>query len=567
MRPPWTLPPISMRSRVPFITCVRASRPTREKNAQDVIAKHRNGNPPLLHTLVAEAPPLFSEMLQRMMRVNPEERYADMAEVIQLLESFLGIAGEQGANSARNQHLIGLDAAYKTYYGNRLIQVRKGLAYAFLLFTLAALFWCVLNRSFETVGQVIGLVTLIPLGLFLLNGILTKSYLFRSVRNLFFGLGIKNGLLTLVGSLVFLSILYVVGWLETWCVYAVLSLGVAAVFEFGVLRPLRKARQAPLDQVRLVLRDLRMHGFSEEALHDFVYRACAGVNWEEFFEDLFGYEAMIQMRVKWQGSIPRRTFATWRDPIAAWLNQWEQSRASREKQQALTRAEVQRLKASGLSTREATQRARQEAAQFVQKCMQPVTATRKETAQETKQRIQEQLYIPDGQRTRSRNAFPLLGKVDTAFHWGGLLLAFLMILGAWDSLPFLPSLSSILPARLELALAGYHEWGAGGSIYAFVAGVILLIIGTSDATGAIVLCCLGSGLLVFGTALTRVAAQPQFTPGTAFALGVILVMLGLTLWALRKFTRDRPRFFHTSRAKKVIFTQRSFCLRPTSVRF
>ncbi|HBF35186.1 TPA: hypothetical protein DDW35_11560 [Candidatus Sumerlaeota bacterium] len=506
------------------------------QTAQEVITKHRSEAVPMLEN----ASPLLMDILQRMMCKKPEERYAGMSEVISALEGFLGIEGDKGTSSARERHLAILDAAYKAYYDKVFIKVRTVVGYGFVVSTLIAFVAAIVDRSFESVGEVMGLVTLTPLLLFAMNGMITKAYLFRRVRSLFFGMGLKNWSLTLAGGALFLAVLYMLGWLEGWGECAVVALGLAAVTEFGILRPLRKTRALPLEQVRLALRDLRLHGLSEEALHDFIYRCFTGVDWEEIFEDLFGYEAMVQARSKWAvagWTMPRRTFGAWRDPIARWLDEFEAMRKTDGGRLALARVEARRLKATGLSAREANKQAQQEADQFLQaqrESFPQIRYSAVETASDKKQQIPEQL-IGDAVLHRS---FPSwFGTLDSLSHWMVLPLALLLMVGGWDSVPFFPPLSESFPDWVLKWLSAYRGWGMGGTPYAFAIGVVLFITGMSEGIGARMLVFGGSALLVFAKPLTHMVSQPQFSLRSALSIGGVLVVLGIVFFLLRKFTR------------------------------
>src|SRR5262249_47306695 len=156
------------------------------------------------------------------------------------------------------------------------------------------------------------------------------TYLFRRVRSVFFGMRLMGWIKTVAGAIVVLGVLYALGLLPYWIGAAILSAGLVAAYQVLIVRRLRAQRLEPLDKTRAMLKQLRLRGLSEDALQDFVCR-LSGANWEEMFEDLFGYEDMVLARGKWAAAdhlTARKRFATWRDPIARWLQSIEEERKS-----------------------------------------------------------------------------------------------------------------------------------------------------------------------------------------------------------------------------------------------
>jgi eukaryotic-like serine/threonine-protein kinase len=109
-----------------------------------------------------------------------------------------------------------------------------------------------------------------------------------------------------------------------------------------------------------MLKELRLKGLSEEAMQSFVCR-FTGEDWEEFFEQLFGYEAMIEARGRWASADranPRHKFATWREPLVRWIERIETARQEAKENKELARVEKERLKAEGISEADAEKQAR-----------------------------------------------------------------------------------------------------------------------------------------------------------------------------------------------------------------
>src|SRR5262249_17478206 len=145
-------------------------------------------------------------------------------------------------------------------------------------------------------GGVIGLTALACVGNFIVNGLRTRAYLFRRVRSVFFGMPPLGWMKFIATIFVIFVIFLVLG--STSILFALVGIGLAAAYQFFVVRRLRLQRAEPITKMQHMLRELRVRGLAEDAVQDFVAR-FSGADWEEFFEELFGYEAMLAARAKW----------------------------------------------------------------------------------------------------------------------------------------------------------------------------------------------------------------------------------------------------------------------------
>jgi hypothetical protein len=111
---------------------------------------------------------------------------------------------------------------------------------------------------------------------------------------------------------------------------------------------------------------MRLKGLEEEALQQFVCK-YGGYKWEEFFEVVFGYEALLRARKQWGTVAGRRLhhFAPWRDPILRGLEAQKKARREARECKLLEKVERRSLEAKGLSAAEARLRARESAEDMV----------------------------------------------------------------------------------------------------------------------------------------------------------------------------------------------------------
>ncbi|MGI8907646.1 MAG: protein kinase domain-containing protein [Candidatus Sumerlaeaceae bacterium] len=333
-------------------------------SAMEIISKHMDAPLPRLDEAVRKVPGGLSTILERMVAKSPEERYNNLGDTIEDIEALLGVGAEKGPFAPREQHLQLLEKMQEEYYGAASARLQKACVTGFFGVVTCILVAAALLRMPYAAGTALGLLILSPAINFIVGGVLTKSYLFRRVRSVFFGMTAVGWLKTVVGTLVALGVIYALGLLPYWILAAVLSTGLVAAYQTSVVRALVNQRANPLEETRAMLKQLRLRGLSEEALQNFVCR-FSGAHWEEMFEDLFGYESMVLARGKWATTdhlTARNRFATWRDPIARWLHTIEEDRkAIREKRQ-LVKVEARRLKSQGISEAEANEKAKRLAA-------------------------------------------------------------------------------------------------------------------------------------------------------------------------------------------------------------
>jgi hypothetical protein len=157
------------------------------------------------------------------------------------------------------------------------------------------------------------------------------------------------------------------GLLKFWLAFLVLAGAVAGTIRVLIDRPLAQQRKVPIEKAEQLLRSLRLKGLAEESLRQFVCR-YSGQHWEEFFETLFGYEALVSARRLWsrpEGGKPRPTFGAWRDPVVQWIDARQRARKEAREKKHLEAIERKKLQAEGVSAEKAKAQAAQAAAVMV----------------------------------------------------------------------------------------------------------------------------------------------------------------------------------------------------------
>jgi len=476
----------------------------------ELISKHLNEPITPLDVHIQNVPAAFSAIIEHMLEKKPEERYPTMDGVIKQLEAYLGVDSEKGPYTPREHHLALLEQEQKRYYAVATLKRRKLIKLAFFSLMPLLLIISLFSGNFSLAGGILGLFILTPAAGFAINGIVTKEYLFRRVRSVFFRMSLKSWAAFILGAVLGVLTLHILGWLSYWIGFAIVSIGVAIAYQVLVHKRLRSERIESIRKVQLMLKELRVRGVSENALHDFVCR-FGGVNWEEFFEEFFGYEAMILARGKWAAVDkvkPRKKFAIWREPLARWLEGIEEARkTSREKKQ-LAKAEARRLKARGVGEKEAEKKAEEEATKILKKGL--IRKVEEEKPKKKARRVSLAKFNPVDIAVRLVCLVAGLGVLVAA-------LANVLLGRGIDALSFV---INILPTSY------YSEWGWGGSPIAVGAGLFLFFMTFSRRLFLRIVTLLGVILFVLAFPLISLVDQPQFNSQTAFWGGIVLVLIG-----------------------------------------
>jgi serine/threonine protein kinase len=478
--------------------------------ALELISKHQKEPPPPLETHVHNVPPAFATIVNRMLAKRPEDRYPSLADVVHDLEAFLGVESDKGPYTPREQHLAALDRELKNYYAAPAARTRRLAVAVFNIAIPVLLLLAIFMGQFRLAGGLIGLGALTLFSTFVVQGLRTRAYLFRRVRSVFFGMPLVGWLKFVGAVLLGLGVLYVLGWLAWWIAFVLVGVALAAAYQFLVVGKLREQRAEPVNRVQTMLRELRVRGLAEDALHDFVAR-FSGADWEEFFEDLFGYEAMVAARAKWATGdqpVKRRKFATWRDPLARWLDSVEDARKTAREKKQLAKVETARLKAQGVTTAEAEKQAEVEATRIIE---QDVVRAFHQREKET-----EALKVSSRRRRNMPSFVYRCVRVVVG--------AFVTLVGA-VALGYAPDVTG----GFLRAASGWGFPGGFAALATLAAGVVLLATVLSAHVINATLIFIGTLLLACGPRLAELAAQPLAGSAITFYVALLMVLGGLVL--------------------------------------
>jgi serine/threonine protein kinase len=323
--------------------------PFEGKSALEVITKHFNEPIVRPETIVKRVPKEISDVLIKMLAKNPEERHANMGEVIADLEKFLGLQ-RAGPFTPREEHATLLEDSVKQYTEAPAGRRRSLIKLSYYGGCVVAALLLALVQMPLLAGAAVGLAVLTAVCSFLVTGLASRTHLFLKTRELVLSSSWGDWLIGVVAGLLILAALYMLGLLWVWLGVLIVALLVAVGMHVALERPLAAQRQPALAQAEDLLKKMRLSGLEEDAVRQFVCK-YGGKHWEPLFEALFGYEMLLQARQQWTrgGGQRRPQHAAWRDPIILWIDNRQRAlREAREKKH-LQKVEEKGLQARGLN--------------------------------------------------------------------------------------------------------------------------------------------------------------------------------------------------------------------------
>ncbi|MDK2970898.1 MAG: eukaryotic-like serine/threonine-protein kinase [Candidatus Sumerlaeota bacterium] len=494
----------------------------------DLISKHREAPLTPLDAHVRGVPPAFSRILERMLAKAPNERYPTLEDAATDLEHYLGLDHEGGQYKPRDQHLAILEECVKDYYALPGRKLRRLAAVAFWILMPILVILSFATKSFPLIGAALGLFFFIPFMSFVVNGVMGRTYLFRRVRSVFFGMP-WMGWLKLAGIAAGAgAFLVLTGWIWPWLGVALAALGIALAYQFAVLRPLKKQKVAVVERTNDLLKELRVRGVSEDALREFVSR-FSGAQWEEFFEEFFAYEDKVLARARMasQDKVQaRKKFATWRDPIFRWMDKVDEQRRAAKERKTLQSAEKGRLKAEGMSEEEAQAAAELEATRIIES---------------------EFAGLDDEEIIQTKRRLPIWRLLKMGFRLVRLGAGLVMV--GYGAAFFLDNYGVSVPAEVTdfySKTLQYHTLGLPADKVPFMlsallnllGGVGLIILTFSRRIVAPSLAVLGALLLVFAKPIMDMAQQPLLQPGIVLIAATVLMTIGVGYCLMGRLTGE-----------------------------
>lgn len=493
--------------------------------AHELMSKHMHEPIVPITTHIKSVPPAFKTILDRMLKKDPKDRYPSLKEAAKDIENYLGLDSEKGPYRPREHHLQALEESQSAYYAAPALKLRKiAMLSFFLLMPLLFILVTIIpfkepENKLSAFGIVLGLWIMTPLFGFLVDGVKNKTALFRRSKSALFGMPWKNWAAGVLSVVLVGLLLYFFGWIWLWVGTVVISVCLVMGYQIGVIRPLAIQRQPALDKMQEIFRELRLKGVSEEALQDFVAR-FTGTHWEEFFEEFFGYDAMIEARGKGVTSdkvTSRKKFATWRDPLANWLDGIEKARKEARERTQLQTVEAGVLVADGVSKADAKKQAEEEVDKLFASGLLA-------TLEEDRKRWEE--------KRRFRVRLPIGNILRIVRGAGGLAMVAAFI--AWR-------MGDAVPQALQSILLNFYSFSAYGEnlsyLHAFpglVAGCLLILSAFSKRFFAANLAFIGAALVTFCTLISQISQQAP--PQTLMLAGLAVMAISMGYCILAKLT-------------------------------
>jgi serine/threonine protein kinase len=345
-----------------FYVLVTGRPPFEGRTSLELITKHATAPVVPPEQIVKRVPKALSDLILRMVAKKPEDRFQTVQEVITALERFLNV-DSTGPFSPREEHAEQLETAVTAFRSAPMAGLRTQMILGYIGFCCLAALVCFVAVGFAWGGAFLGLAVLTPIAHFVLAGMLDGNFLFTKTRALIIGAKWTDWLTWFCSALMGTAVLYFLGLLFSWIAVLALAALIATGFYFGVDRRIAAARQASIEQIEQLIKRLRLLGLEEDSLRQFIAK-YSGKHWEEFYETIFGYEAMLAARERWgkgENGALRPKFAAWRDPLVRSCDAKLQAREVARQHKRLIEVEQNGLRASGLSDAEARIKALEEA--------------------------------------------------------------------------------------------------------------------------------------------------------------------------------------------------------------
>lgn len=495
----------------------------------EILSKHASEPLIPIEQFVKNVPKELSYIVEKMLAKKPEERYADMGQVVDAIEAYLGVESAQGPYTPREHHVAILEREQAAFYGIKLRKllpiVRAGLPIFCGLMFAAAL----LDGAFFTAAAALGLLVLTPIFHFILTGTLRREFAFRRLRSVFFGMTFKGWLVT-AAWIAFIGVaLYISGLLFPWIAVSLLALVLAGAYEFALVRPIRKKQEAHLNEVHEMLKQLRIRGVSEDALQDFICR-FSGEHWEEFFERIFGYEDMVLQRAKaaqWEKVKRRKRYAVWRDPLVRWADDIEEARRERRDQAKMMKAEIARLRAAGMDKKVAEDEAKRMAETGTAAEAPTAIISAGKFTEDDRKRME--TMAKDLRRSGRKRSMIGTGFRASRGIAGLVMIAGFAVLAAPATMELPPALRNIVGGWFRAQIGGPmipEGFGLTYGVTCLLAGIALIISVFSSRIIAPGLALLGAlALLLFGYVVPLVGDYRLAFLGSAVAVMLSLILL------------------------------------------
>lgn len=354
-----------------FYVLLTGKAPFSGDSALEVISKHKTEEIIRPDVVIERIPKDVSEIVLKMVAKRPEDRYSNMGAVISAIEEFLGV--QTGASySPKEEHVVQLEKCAAEYNNSKTAKLTKFAGLGFVGLSMLAFFGSIFFSPYLAFFGILTLSLSSALAYFLLKGIRDGTHMFDVARQYVINSRFTDWL-TWVGALFLFGVIayFLGGWIYT-LVAVPIGIGLGVGFYFLCDLRIKKERASAIGSANHLLKTLRIKGIEEGTIRQFVAK-YSGNEWEELFEELFGYTAKRVARLQLQqGGLGKgkRKFRAWRDLVVDWIEQRNNTRREVLEKKRLQKIEADGLKEQGLSAVDAQAQAEKIAAELVKDALQ-----------------------------------------------------------------------------------------------------------------------------------------------------------------------------------------------------
>ena len=433
----------------------------------DVTEQHATAQPPSLTEINHRVPDELQQIVSKAMAKNVDHRYESLAGMIRELESYLGLAEQNGFSPTSQQADIWEAIATKYRDATRLASLSTLLLWG--CFAVSVGLTCVLvwfdagpRWVLTGIGMIVGAVVCS----LLMRARRLQSPVVDHVRKWLGAWSRWDWGVTLVSMLTISVLVFFCGLWPGLLIGLLLGATVGFCNDQILILPVWKAQRDPLAEAERLIRDLRISGTDEDGLRSFAAR-YSGRGWQNLYEALFGYDSLLQMREKLarDSSFTGPTeVKSLRDRVCSLLRQKTEEHQKIRDHQRLATIEERGLAREGLSVDEARDRAWQIAAAVMENTKvesgsesSPVSASTQAAIQKRARMKQMIADARSGKYQREREPlavarFALGGQ--TRFLVGCLLLSLFALLadrqGLFEQLKQIDALGTVSSGDLDL---------------------------------------------------------------------------------------------------------------------
>jgi len=334
---------------------VTGKQPFRAKSAFSLMKKHAEEAlvpPELLHPRL---PQEVSAVICKMMAKKPGDRYANMAEVIRILEHWLGVQSTAAKFTPRDDQVLEVERLANEFQNTPAAVLRQNLIRTAVSGTALAALLMLFFGQIQFAFGLAGLVVQSSVAYFLLNGYSRHTYLFRRFKQFLLGMSggdwiVACGALGLGVAFLWMSKLLLIT-----AGFGFIGIAVAGAVWYMLDRRVNAERVAIANATVRLQKHLRQDGANSGEIRLF-FAKHSGRLWEEYFEFAFRFEEKLATRdllLRAGSAGVREKFAAWREPLVNLLNRIDSVRKAARERELIEKAEYERLITAGATVRQA----------------------------------------------------------------------------------------------------------------------------------------------------------------------------------------------------------------------